>query len=209
MKLLSFLFTACLYSTYGFTQDTTDIYLDEYGLRITKEEFNALAENNVAYFYLEGNTESGKVYFVEKRIEFGKVNEDVVNQLRNQLEALSGSEINKKNYILANFHPGIDPCNANNGLRVYSLNSFYKRIKRQKDVSQFFIYKYKDRFVTINESLSWYPDRTNLWQTYFFKHHYPCGSFVIIRPDGQFYLVKGEYDIRQVFKGLKELKKFE
>jgi hypothetical protein len=211
MKSLSFLFMACLFSTYGFTQDTTDIYLDEYGLRITKEEFNALADNNVGYFYLEGITENGRVFFVEKRTTFGRVSPQVVNDLRTHLQKLSESEINEKNYLVVNYYPGPDPCNQSGNMIGSNsrLRSYHKRISRQKNVSQFFIYKIDKGLGIKKEHLTWYPDKNNLWQSHFFKHHYPCDSFVIVKPDGQFLLVKGEYDTRQVFRGLKKLKRLD
>lgn len=207
MKLFKFFFVACLLTTSGFSQSITDIYLDENGQKISKQEFKAHSENNVGYFYLEGISDNGKVFFMEKRLTTGRVSLQVVNDLRTHLQNISHSEINKNNILVVNYYPGPDLCNQSGDLpRLNSrIKSYQRKINRQKNVSQFFIYKTDDGLGIKKEDLTWYPDENNLWQTHFFKYHYPCFSFVIVRPDGHFYLKKGEYHTRQVFKGLREL----
>lgn len=209
MKSLRFLFIVCFFPIYGFTQDTTDIYLDEYGLRISKEEYYDHPKNNEGYFYLEGISDNGKVYFIEKRVVNGRVSLEVVNELRTHLQNLSQSEINENNYMVVNYFPGPDACNQSGNSIAYNSNlkSYQKRINKLKYVSQFFVYKSNEGLDVIKEGLDWYKDENNLWQTHFFKHHYPCSSFVIVKPDGHFFLIKGEHNTRQVFIGLNELEK--
>lgn len=211
MKSFMYFFVAFLFTISGFTQSTTDIYLDEYGLKITKKEYDDHSKNKVGYFYLEGITENGKVYFIEKRVINGRVSHKVVNELRTHLQNLTQSQINENNILVVNYYPGPDSCNQS-GTRTTSnsrLKSYHRRISRQKDVNQFFIYKSTEGLGFRKEGITWYPDENNLWQTHFFKYHYPCGSFVIVRPDGHFYLMKGEYDTRQIFKRLKELRQID
>lgn len=208
MKLFKFFFVACLFTTSGFSQSNTDIYLDENDQKISIQEFNTHSENNVGYFYLEGISDNGKVFFMEKRLTTGRVSLQVVNDLRTHLQNLSQSEIDENNYLVVNYFPGPDACNQSGNPKAYNstLKSYRKRINRQKTVSQFFIYKTDEGLEIKKEEITWYPDTNYLWQTHFFKYHYPCFSFVIVRSDGHFYLMKGEYNTRQVFKGLKELK---
>jgi hypothetical protein len=208
MKLFNFFFVACMFSLSGLAQSNTDIYLDENGQRISKLEFNAHSENNVGYFYLEGISENGKVFFIEKRVVNGRVSLEVVNELRTHLQNLSQSEINENNILVVNYYPGPDSCNQSGTITKSNsrLKSYYRRISRQKDVNQFFIYKSDEGLGFRRDGITWYPDENNLWQSHFFKHHYPCNSFVIVRPDGHFYLMKGEYDTRRIFKWLKELR---
>ena len=53
--------------------------------------------------------------------------------------------------------------------------------------------------------MTWHKDPEAIIQKTFFKHHYPCGSFVIINPDGKYASYFGEYSQRDVWDVLRAL----
>jgi len=66
------------------------------------------------------------------------------------------------------------------------------------------IYLYKDNsgLEKYNKVIKWYKDPNELTEKLFFKHHYPCSSFVVIAPNGDFISYFGEFSQKRVFNAI-------
>lgn len=75
--------------------------------------------------------------------------------------------------------------------------------------------KYEINFLNIKSNQSTIENRSNLPENWlndrysmlkkFFPYHYPCGSFIILKPNGEYYINYGEYGISSVIEGLKKM----
>jgi hypothetical protein len=51
----------------------------------------------------------------------------------------------------------------------------------------------------------WIPDPEGVFSQYFFSFPYPCRSFVVISPKGNYRAILGEFPISQIDVALKKL----
>ena len=68
-------------------------------------------------------------------------------------------------------------------------------METKENISQYFIFKDEKSVNNFGKYFKWYLDKNQLIEKTFFKFHYPCGSYVIIRPNGNYYSQRGEYNI--------------
>jgi len=54
--------------------------------------------------------------------------------------------------------------------------------------------------------LKWYKDQSGIIEKTFFPIPYPCGSYVLIDENGNFYVQKGEYNIEEIIYLIKDKK---
>jgi hypothetical protein len=52
---------------------------------------------------------------------------------------------------------------------------------------------------------TWLPDPEGIFATHFFQFPYPCKSFVVISPKGNYRAILGEFPISQISVALKKL----
>ena len=138
-----------------------------------------LFENDTAYV--------GKILLRE---EIGKITNDDRTLLINYLKKITNSEVDSTKNIIINFFfkPEIKP----NGSCIdnYTSDSKYKRyFKKNSNDIQFFIiqkdYNYKKKNV--------FEDNEGFIQKLLFKYYFDCGNYIIIKPNGEFLLRRGEY----------------
>jgi hypothetical protein len=55
--------------------------------------------------------------------------------------------------------------------------------------------------------MDWIPDPEGIFEKNFFKYPYPCRSFVVIHPSGEYRSILGEFPDSQVMLALKILNK--
>lgn len=87
---------------------------------------------------------------------------------------------------------------------------------RESELEKSLKKKYEINFLNIKSNLSTIENRTNLPENWlndrysmlkkFFPYHYPCGSFIILKPNGEYYINYGEYGISTVLESLKKIK---
>jgi hypothetical protein len=129
----------------------------------------------------------------------GRLNSIALEQLRKYLQRLTGEEIPKANYIVVNYYPGKDECNSpffeKGRWSSYkaSLNAYEIAVLSLTNASQYYFTHGQKPNPFEKTALIVHPDSTNLFKNVFFPYPFPCGSFVVIHPDGRYIKYYGEY----------------
>ena len=83
---------------------------------------------------------------------------------------------------------------------------FLKKLKKMKNVSQFFMYKSPVGTKKYGKQLNWIKDEFGTIEKIFLPLHYPCGSYVLLDSNGNYYVQKGEHDIDKIIDLLNDKK---
>ena len=205
MNILTYLI--CLYSIVSFGQKK-EIYANDDLIEITKSEFNKEKDLHKSYnmrFVLDTLIVNVKV----QRVKKGKVSKIKLDSVRNELSTVSDQNIPKNNILIINYYHGLDGCNST-GDKSYvrgKYKGYLRKLKKLKNVNQFFIYKSPEGTVGYGKQLNWIKDKSGIIEKTFLPIHYPCGSYVIIDENGNFYIQKGEYNIDNIIGLIKNKKK--
>ena len=205
MNILTYLI--CLYSIVSFGQKK-EIYANDDLIEITKSEFNKEKNPHESYnmrFDLDTLIVNVKV----QRVKKGKISKIKLDSIRNELSEVSDKNIPKNNILIINYYHGLDRCNSS-GDKSYvrgKYKNYLRKIKKLKNVNQFFMYKSPEGTVEYGKQLNWIKDESEIIEKTFLPIHYPCGSYVIIDENGNFYIQKGEYNIDNIIGLIKNKKK--
>ena len=206
MNRILLLFTCLLTSTLASAQDIK--FYDVDGRELNRETFLKKTIDTRQYLgisFQDGRTTISKLI---RREKIGKLTTDSTKLVYNVLEQSTGSQLNGK-LLTLNYHPGPDPCNStgtfDKGFLREKFNTYLKRVRSIS--AQFFIYSNSQGLERYEGIIDWLPDPGHLIQNTFFKHHYPCGSYVIINPNGDYYAYYGEYSLDHVIKNARKMAK--
>lgn len=179
-------------------------------VEISNEKFQNLRnskKNMVAYF--RNQNDNMYIKLVDRMI-IGQVSPLQVNQtlayFRNQKQSI---DTNLPTVI--QYFQGDDLC---------SRSAFGGQTtpwdNRDSDLETSLKKKFDINFLNIKSNLSNVDNRTNLPTNWindkysmlkkFFPYHYPCGSFMIFKPNGEYYVNYGEYGVSTVLEALKKFK---
>ena len=205
MKLFisSFLFLTFIFS-FG---QKKEIYLNDNLEYITKIEFDKNTFND-GYLKLKYDVDSVFVNISVKREVKGKISTSLLDTIKSNLSTDENYFVDNK-YIVINYYPGRDNCNTT-GNKVYVIEkyeNFLRKIKRNKQIKQFFVYKDIEGTESYG-NINWIKDYNSIIEKTFFPLHYPCGSYVLIDSLGNFYSYKGEYNIDKILSLLKNRNTF-
>lgn len=184
-----------------------EIYLNDDLVEITQTDFKKTDEPYKFYnlrFELDTLIANVKV----QRIRKGKVSNEMLNSIKSELSTISGDLIPSNNIIVINYYHGLDRCNST-GDKSYvrgKYKRFLRKLKKMKNISQFFMYKSPEGTKNYGNQLNWIKDVFGTIEKTFFPLHYPCGSYVLIDSNGNYYIQKGEYNIEQIIDLLKDRK---
>jgi len=208
MYKLSVLFILLLCSVFSFGQEVH--FFDENGTRITKEQFEKqrIHSDKLGLSFQIGKITETRLFL---RTKTGIISQEIRNQIISNLQESSGKVINRSEMIIINYHQGKDMCNSSGGtslpeMKAY-ISSHQRKIKRLGQTSEYHLYATKEGLRDYYLLLNWYPDLNLLVEKTFFKYKYPCKSFVIIKPDGEYYAFFGEYSSDQVINQAKKFLK--
>ncbi len=147
--------------------------------------------------------EGGKI--LVNRMPFGKVDPEKFYEATGNSEAFQSGKS-----LLVIFYPGKDECNSSGA--GDNANSFDKEHKSLMKWSEKFnatppVYLYSNAagLEKYANPGMWKPDPGNTFSEEFFKYPYPCGSFVVIHPSGNYRAILGGYPLSQVQTALKKL----
>ncbi len=177
-------------------------YFDDNFNPIGMKDFFNKENLNYEFLKLEIEIDTAIIYKIEKRELKGKLNKENHLLILNYIKKIINKEVDSSKTILINYYPGKDKCNSTGG-KSYVLNlhqEYVKKLKSYKNVNQYFIYKSKDGLQELEKYFNWYPDTENVIEKSFFPLPYPCGSYLIIYPDGKYFSYKGEYYLPSIFK---------
>jgi hypothetical protein len=177
-------------------------YYNESGKRITLEDYEDKILNG-PYFGVPGE-EVGVMKLVH-RMPVGLVDAKVIYQ-KLGLEA----EFRAGKPLIVIYYPGKDECNSTGlGNTPETLLKNVKAVARNAEkhnaVSPLYIYKIPHGLEKYQGIQQWTADPEGLFEKEFFKYPYPCGSFVVISPKGNYRGILGGYPISQIDVALKKL----
>lgn len=195
-----FLFMSVAGNSYGQT-----VYRNEMGGLITQEAFEEKITNG-PYFGVPGSTLNEKLLI--HRMPFGKVEPDLFYQKLGKEEALKEGKS-----LVVIFYPGKDECNST-GLQANDVSHFKKSYEylvngtyKREAEEPVYIYKNPHGLEKYKGIMEWIPDPDATFEKNFFKYPYPCRSFVVIHPSGEYRAIFGEFPDSQIIQALKILNK--
>lgn len=123
-------------------------------------------------------------------------------EIINYLNKISERKTDSTKIIIINYHPGKDKCNS--AADKSYLNNLYidytEEINLRENVSQYFIYKDVAGTKFYDKKIQWHYDKDKIIENNFFPQHYPCGSYLIIYPNGKYFIQRGEYFIKSIIE---------
>lgn len=208
MKYL-FILSLSLLSTIVFAQNKKTYFLKE-DLTQTSEKAFWKDKDAPGLLHLKYYADTADFYVKVTREHTGILSKDSLNLLKKDLEQSAGASIDPGNMIVIDFYPGKDACNSGGTtdravMKKYH-DEYLKKLHSLAPISQFYIYGQKEGVERYDCIGTWNPDLNSRVKYNFFPLDYPCGSVVVIRPDGQFKSYFGEYSKDQVWDFVKQLK---
>ncbi|WP_299890673.1 hypothetical protein [uncultured Lacinutrix sp.] len=206
MKRLLLILFSLLICLFSFGQKN-EIYLNDNLIKITKPEFDKKTDPH-KYYNLRYDLDSLIANIKVQRIKKGILSKSRLDSIRNDLSVISNRKINNQSTLVINYYHGLDRCNS--GPSTTRLRAKYKyftrKIKKLDNVTSFFIYREIGEAKKYGKHINWLHDKTKIIENTFFPISYPCGSYVIIDHNGNYYIRKGEYNIVKVIDTIKNKK---
>jgi len=196
-----------------FSQDKKTYFLNEKLTSISKEAFwddENSCEATCNTLRLQYNLDTADFYVKVSRLHDGTISKDSLLLLKKDLELSSGSKIDSTNLIVIDFYPRKDECNSGGSSTRYKTKRYHekylKKLHSLAPVSQFSIYGKPEGLERYGGFKIWKPDLNSRVKNNFFPLDYPCGSVVVICPDGHFMSYFGEYSKELVWNLVKLLR---
>ena len=176
-------------------------YYNESGKRITLEEYEDKILNG-PYFGVPGEEEG--VMKLVHRMPAGLVDAKPIYQKLGLEDAYREGKP-----LIVIYYPGKDECNSTGFNDPAYLRNKHKTLLKYAEkhdaVPPFYFYKNPHGLEKYQGIQEWKADPDGLFEKQFFPFHYPCGSFVVISPKGNYRGILGEYPISQIDVALKKL----
>lgn len=166
-----------------------EFYVDDNFNEISKKEF---LKKNDKMSYSWSVDQDSTIYNIRvKRIVAGKLNEDQLNSVKKILNIQQNFNKN----ITINYYQGLDVCNKNSDQNDYVISDLKEYIKKFKKInsSLFLVYSDEEGLRNRLQKFDWIYDKDRVIEDLFFNFHYPCDSAIVIFPDGDFVLFRGEH----------------
>ena len=177
-------------------------YYNEQGRRILKQEYEEKILNG-PYFGIPAE-KVGDFQLVH-RMPVGLTNARLFYEKLGLMDEFKAGKP-----LIVVYYPGKDECNST-GL-ANNLDGFQSKKKailkyaeKHQTAEPQFIYGNPHGLEKYQGILEWKPDPESVFQQHFFKFPYPCGSFVVIDPKGNYRAILGEYPVSQIDVALKKL----
>lgn len=182
-----------------------EIYLTDDLIEITQTDFNK-TDDPYNFYNLQFELDTLIANVKVQRIKKGKITTELLNLIKSELSTISRESIPSNNFIVINYYHGLDRCSstADKSFVRNKYKRFLKEVKKMDNVSQFFMYKSPEGTNDYGEQINWVKDEFGTIEKAFLPIHYPCGSYVLIDSNGNYYVQKGEYNIEQIIDLLKD-----
>ncbi len=202
---LIFGFLICSCSSTKVGNDKTK-YFDENNIEINESKFNQIRSTN-KLLDIQGDSVNHKKLTL--REDQGNVNDRKALELL--LEKELNQELDSNKPIVIIYYPGKDPCNSSGTKSREWIKSWYGHLEiglsKIAQVKPLYIYKDYDGLKKYEGILNWKKDPKGIIEKLFFKHHYPCSSFVVISKDGKYFSRFGEFGKEYVWEVTKQMNK--
>ena len=188
LKLVIFLF--CIhFSNSAFSQKLQ--YFDSDFNQVNKRKFIRKLNNHKHHLDVLIN-DSTKILDVRENV--GKIKN--TKQLLLTLQKNINQKLDLDKNTLITFYPGKDRCNSTGQTTKESRKVWdfllSEKIKKIDKINNIKIYKSIFGLGDKHNISEWDKDPFQIIEKLFFKHHYSCGSFVFIGPNGNFISYFGE-----------------
>lgn len=174
-------------------------YFNLDGSEISESKFNRL-RSLVKVLGIPGDSINHKKLI--KREKRGKINDREAFEF--VLEKELNIELDSDKPIVIIYHPGKDPCNSSGTNDKKMIRNWYKELEKGLNkiaqVKPIYICKEYDEIKRAARILDWKKDPEDMIERLFFKHHYPCSSFVVISKEGNYISYFGEFGKKYVWK---------
>ena len=210
-----FIFLFTIFSAFGQKEKPLNYY-DLNGIEISKNDFEKkifeINDEGKTYLNLVFENDTSLIATIVRRKNYGKLDSLTHSKLNNYLEVIE--KVDKTKFTIIQYHPGKDNCNDGllrfNGKENHCLGKKYiENLKNSHNLEAYYIHKL-DANINFKKSgwINWYSDKNRFIETLFFKHHYPCGSFVAVDNKTRNYILfLGEYGASTVTKIIEEISK--
>lgn len=158
---------------------------------------------------LHFENDTSYVAILHPRKKYGKLSLPKLDSLKTYLNSISSKQKELSNHIIINFieETKDNPCAASRnytGIHIYH-NDYKKKLDKILDFDSYAVFKDK-------ESTKGHPkrkifDKQLTIKKLFFNYYIPCGSFVVIKPDGRYICNYGEYGKEDVWGIAEEISK--
>ena len=200
--LLKFLLLSIFIFSCSSTKDYS--YFDENTIEISKKDFNKKKKTG-GFLEITIDSMSRKLTTREKR--------GTLNNMPKFIETLEAG-LNTKLYtskpISIIFYPGQDDCNRVLSTRTDMALERFKQLEvglqQVANIKPLYIYKDAKGLENYEGLLDWKEDPNQFIEHLFFKHHYPCNSFVVISSKGDYISYFGEFPKEFVWEAAQILK---
>ncbi|AOW09611.1 hypothetical protein [Flavobacterium gilvum] len=204
------LFIFILFNTFCDAQDLPEngIYFDQNENKISKKEFLIIAQKNNLMIAKNDSLEKYRL-LPKDRTERGKINN--LEEIILKIEERTNSQIDRTKPLVAIFYPGKDPYNSSGTATRQSYKEWFttleKKIFKISKTKPIYLYRRNEGLEKFDGIIKWYKDPENIIEKTFFRFHYPCYSYVIVSPNGNYISFFGEFSKDMLWTHLKELKK--
>lgn len=197
--IVFFLFFSCASAKQS---DPNAKYFDANDRQITYSEFKR-AMSSKHFLEIPGELPNSKKLITREQRGLIK-DKHLIDEL---LEVTSGRKVapNKNTVII--YYPGKDDCNKTISLSKPTIETMESELMATFQITPFYIFKNDKRLKRYANFLDWHKDPEEFFEKTFFKHHYPCTSFVIISPNGNYISYFGEFSTQKLYDGLVALNK--
>lgn len=182
-----------------------EIYMLEDLTEVSKEKFDSLKSNKT--FVMSFDFDTMMAYAIIEWQTLGKLSDDINEAIRAEISTLSNTNIPPENAIIINYYHRKDSCNSSGDGNIMKKRVYHylKKVSKIENVSQFHFYKSAEGIEKYGK-INWFSDANQVIEKMFLPLPYPCNSFVILFPSGNYIAQKGEHSYDYIFKLLKEEK---
>jgi hypothetical protein len=177
-------------------------YFSEFGKRIVKTDYEDKILNG-PYFGVPGDFD-GDMKLVH-RMPAGLTDAKLFYQkLGREADFAEGKP------LIVIYYPGKDECNsvglANDPKNLANDHKAIVRYAQKHETSEpVYVYNHPHGLEKYKGIMTWVPDPEEVFKANFFKYPYPCRSFVVISPKGNYRAILGEFPTSQIDVALKKL----
>ena len=183
-------------------QLTAQSYFDERGKRILYPEYEEKILSG-PYFGVPGK-QSGDMRLVH-RMPVGLTDARLFYEKLGKMDAFKAGQP-----LVVIFYPGKDECNSAASTSDPKLlrsnhEAVLKYAQKFDTATPVYLYQQPHGLEKYAGIQTWLPDPEGIFATHFFQFPYPCKSFVVISPKGNYRAILGEFPISQISVALKKL----
>jgi hypothetical protein len=177
-------------------------YFNELGNRITYADYEQKILSG-PYFGVPGAKEGDKK--LVHRMPAGLTNAKLFYE---KLGMLADFQAGRPLVVI--FYPGKDECNSAASTSDPKLlrsnhEAVLKYAQKFETATPVYLYQQPHGLEKYAGIQTWLPDPEGIFATHFFQFPYPCKSFVVISPKGNYRAILGEFPISQISVALKKL----